>query len=73
MRQVKVKVKLEGDLYQDWATRIQCCGKDKWFNSNDMEPGNMWNCVDCDRLLMVVSYEGVPYYVGEPVFDRKRT
>lgn len=65
-----VKVKL--DNYQDWATRIRCCGKDKWFNSSEMEPGNMWECGDCNKLILVVSQDGVPYYVGDPVFDRKR-
>lgn len=38
-----------------------------------MNPGNMWECGDCSRLLLVVSQDGIPYYVGNPVFDRKRT
>lgn len=71
MRTVKVKVKL--DNYQDWATRIRCCGKDKWFNSEDMAPGEQWVCKDCDKLLLVVSYDGIPYFVGNQVFDRKRS
>lgn len=64
------RVKL--DEYQDWAVRIQCCGKDKWFNSGDMEPGNMWSCIDCGRLLIVVNADGIPYYVGNQIYDRKR-
>lgn len=32
----------------------------------------MWECGDCNKLLLVVSERGIPYYVGNPVFDRKR-
>lgn len=65
-----VKVKL--DDYQDWATRIQCCGKDKWFRSEDMNANDMWVCKDCDKLLIAVCPNGVPYFVGNQIFDRKR-
>lgn len=67
-----VKIKLDGDLYYDWGAVLKCCGKTKWFNKDDFEPGNMWNCSDCGKLLIVVCQDGVPYYVGNPVFDRKR-
>jgi hypothetical protein len=69
----KVKIKLDTELYHDWGTVMKCCGKTKWFNKGDLEPGNMWNCTDCGKLLLVVDHEGVAYYVGSPVFDRKRT
>lgn len=65
-----VTVKL--DDYQDWATRIKCCGKDKWFNSEDMHGESTGYCKDCNKLLMVVSDDGIPYCVGAPIFDRKR-
>lgn len=67
-----MKIKLEGELYQDWATRIRCCSKDKWFNSDDMLPGNTGYCASCNRLLMVVADDGIAYYVGNPIYNRKR-
>lgn len=67
-----VKVKLDGDLYQDWGAMIRCCGKMKWFNKDDLEPSYMWNCNDCGKLLLVVDTDGIPYYAGPQVFDRKR-
>lgn len=69
----KVIVKLDNELYHDWGAVMKCCGKTKWFNKNDFEPGNMWSCNICGRLLLVVDYDGIPYYAGPPVFNRKRS
>lgn len=66
----KLKIKL--DDYQDWATRIQCCGEDKWFRSDEMKPLDNYECRTCGKLLLVVCSGGIPYYVGDPVFNRNR-
>lgn len=71
-RSQTVKVKLEGDLYHDWGAMIPCCGKVKHFNKSDFEAGNMWSCVHCGKLLLVVDQDGVAYYAGPPVFNCKQ-
>lgn len=67
-----VKVKLDGDAYHDWGAVIYCCGKRKMFNKDDFEPSFMWHCNDCGKMLIAIDSDGIPYYVGPPIFDRKR-
>lgn len=69
--QVKVKIKLGRDNYQDCGCRVVCkCGNPEYFNTKHFDGNVQWTCEKCDRPLIVVN-DGIPYYVGQAVFPKE--
>lgn len=69
--QVKVKIKLGRDNYQDCGCRVTCqCGGIEYFNETHFNGDCQYICDNCKKPLIVCS-DGIPYYVGRAVFPKE--
>lgn len=63
---MKQKVSLTPQMSTGYGHLLNCCGKRQPVHIDNMEDGDVWECVKCQKPLML-KHEGQHYMIGQNI------
>lgn len=67
-RKVTTRISLDSSNSLGLGVLITCCGKRQPIHRYELEPGQWWECIECEKPLVLRNMEGDLYFIGEKVF-----